>query len=546
MAQTSDSVTAMRRMAPKAQRFAPGPPPEDALDSGDYEPTAALMQWADEVKRVAQQEWQLQASSALVDFPLQVIFAALYAQYNNDVQTLIQRAGTAGENSRLSRVLGEAFARRNWSVATARKYATVVKRILGLLSLPDGFVSSLRLVCVKRAVCSKALGKYGKLPTDDPARVRVESWIEALRDGTRNSSDLSLRNVIQFYGNVCLPALGLELRSWPADAAAHVRAWLQAKPDTLRTIVGQGASACVKASRLQFLLKDICGVDVDVPVPKKRHLSAVGEDEGNDGHDVHRISPEHLELLHVESKKTLRDEVLFVLMLTTGLRVGGVTKIVTRNVAEVKNGQFIIKPTGKTKEKGNKFASFVIGPQLRDVLARWLAYGRPADDGPYLFPGQQRGCHLSTETIRASFAQLCRNCNIEGPQCHPHALRHTHAHMLLECGNSAETVSKCLNHSSVDTTQKFYLRESAAEVQGRCRMPWMKMETDAEKEQRALSALPAFLQPQAAPSRKPALPPGITAEKLSRRQANKEMMMQFTGRAPPSTGSSGIGALPQE
>lgn len=532
---------ATKRMAPKAPRFSLGPPPEDDVDTGDYEPTAALMKWADHVKNIAQEEWQIPASSALVESPLQVIFAALYAQYSNSVEVLLKRAGMAGESTRLSRALAEACAKRSWSIASARKYATNIKRILTLLPLPAGFVSSLRIVSVQRAPPpSKALGKYGKLSADDPIRRRVEDWIDSLREGTRNSSDLSIRNIIQFYSNVCLPALGLDLGCWPDDPAVHVRARLETQPDTMRTIVGPGATAKVKAMRLQFFLRNICGLDEDIPMPKKRRLCIDGEgpDEGDDGHDIHRISPEHLDLLYAESKKILRDETLFILMLTTGLRVGGVTKIVTRNVAEVQNGSFIVKPIGKTKEKGNKFATFVIGPQLRDVLARWLDHGRPADDGPYLFPGQQRGSHLSTETIRANFARLCRDCGIEGEQCHPHALRHTHAHMLLACGNSAEAASKCLNHSNVATTQQFYLRESAAEVQGRCRMPWMKMETEVEKEQRALSTLPTFLQPQDASSRAPSratvLSPKAAAEKDARRQANKQRLLQFTGRASSS------------
>lgn len=57
-----------------------------------------------------------------------------------------------------------------------------------------------------------------------------------------------------------------------------------------------------------------------------------------------------------------------------------------------------------------------------------------------------------------------------------------------------EAVSKCLNHSSTSTTQKFYLSESAAEVQARCNLPWARMETESEKRKRALDSLPTFLK----------------------------------------------------
>ena len=166
---------------------------------------------------MAQNEWGIPPMSALVDSPLDVIFAAFYAAYGNSLATFLRAASAAGENARFSRALSEACCRRKWSVPTVRKYATNIKRILGLLPLPEGFVTSLRIVREERPSISKALGKYGKLPGDDPARLRVEEWISALRDRTRCGSELSLRNVVQFYGNVCLPNLNLELGRWPDD-----------------------------------------------------------------------------------------------------------------------------------------------------------------------------------------------------------------------------------------------------------------------------------------------------------------------------------------
>ena len=76
-------------------------------------------------------------------------------------------------------------------------------------------------------------------------------------------------------------------------------------------------------------------------MPRKRQRPE-GEADDDDGHDVHRISSEHLQQLYEEAKKDPLDELLFMLMLTTGLRVGGVTKVLTRNVAEVKNGQLVV------------------------------------------------------------------------------------------------------------------------------------------------------------------------------------------------------------
>ena len=69
---------------------------------------------------------------------------------------------------------------------------------------------------------------------------------------------------------------------------------------------------------------------------------------------------------------------------------------------------------------------------------------------------------------------MCRAQGLVGKQYHPHSLRHSYAHILLETGNSVDVVAKCLNHSSSAVTEQFYLVESAVEVNARANIPWMK------------------------------------------------------------------------
>jgi len=44
-------------------------------------------------------------------------------------------------------------------------------------------------------------------------------------------------------------------------------------------------------------------------------------------------------------------------------------------------------------------------------------------------------------------------------------------HILLEVGNSVENISKLLGHASSETMEKYYLRESAAQVVQRANIP---------------------------------------------------------------------------
>ena len=289
----------------------------------------------------------------------------------------------------------------------------------------------------------------------------------------------------------------------------------------LEGIIGKGAGAREKATRLQFLLRDILGASVSVPAaPLKRRRE---ETEDDCGQDLHRISSEDLQRIHEEARKNQLDELLFMLMLTTGLRVGGVAKLKINNVADVKNGKYLLRATGRTLEKGSKMASFILCPEVNRLLLAWLTNGRPADCGPYVFPGATAASHIAMSNIRRRFKDLCKRCGLTGTEFHPHALRHTNAHILLECGNSADVVSKCLNHSNVAVTQQFYLKESAAEVQARCNAPWQRAETEAERSQRALDALPSFLQSGATSST--AAPSVLETERKARRRETKKQLL---------------------
>ena len=498
----------------------PSLPPEEEED--EVTMTSELMAFTQAVRRRAVENWKLPSDSALVSAPLDNLFAVLRSNYRNSLVELQQRATRASENVRLSQALAEAIGSHKWSVATARKYATSLKRILDMLELPVGFVESMRLVPTQRSAPVAALGKYTHLPEGDPMRVRLEEWVELLRSGTRNRSSEGIRAILRFFCNACLPALGLSLESWPDGSTTHVSKWVAAHPGAIEGIIGQGAGAREKATRLQFLLQDILGANVPMPTPPRKRRREETEDDC--GRDLHRISSEDLQRIHEEARKNQLDELLFMLMLTTGLRVGGVAKLKTSNVTDVKTGKYVLRAEGRTLEKGNKMASFIICPEVGRLLITWLASGRPADCGPYVFPGATAASHIAMSNIRRRFKDLCKRCGLTGTEFHPHALRHTNAHILLECGNSADVVSKCLNHSNVAVTQQFYLKESAAEVQARCNAPWQRAETEAERSQRALDALPPFLQSGPASRTGAASSTMETERKARRREAKKQLL----------------------
>ena len=80
-----------------------------------------------------------------------------------------------------------------------------------------------------------------------------------------------------------------------------------------------------------------------------------------------------------------------------------------------------------------------------------FAYGTYNADG-YVCVRPDSGRRVSTSDLRY-FNDWCKTTFGHGST---HSLRHTHATMLLEAGESLESVSKRLGHSSIVTTSKYY------------------------------------------------------------------------------------------
>jgi integrase len=185
---------------------------------------------------------------------------------------------------------------------------------------------------------------------------------------------------------------------------------------------------------------------------------------------------------------------MYMILITTGMRVGGLAQIKIEHVAIMMTNDVEIKQSGRTIEKGKKWFTFMMNEQVRTLMYDWIVNHRPADPSPYVFPGQCASrCHITTTTIRNVFQGWCKAAGLTGKEFHPHALRHSYAHILLESGNTVDVVSKLLNHSSTKVTEQFYLKENASEVAERANIPWLVKENKKKRQ-----IVPAFLVQQTA------------------------------------------------
>ena len=432
--------------------------------------------------------WGFNASQVKMSF--QLLDTLLEKHYDYSMDSLVSKSKTPSESTRCSQSLALVAGEFNWSDATLQKYMRLLKLILKQTTADINFINGLRIIKEQQPF-NRVLGKkFERLDLKDPQRVMLEDWIEKLRAGTQNKSELSLRNVVSFYLNTCLPKLDLTVAALVEDPEPDVSSKFDDAGVMIISICGeaQKPDASKKARWLSFLLRVILKSSVIIPDErlKNSYFTQTITTEEDDGSDFHRITSKDLDAIHHECARNPKHELLFLLMITTGLRVGATAQILIRNVADVSANEIKVRPQGRTKEKGNKCVTFVMTEKVQAQVHDWLAKSRPADTSAYLFPGKSGG-HISTDARRKIFKDACQRAGLRGKEFHPHALRHSFAHLLLETGNSVDVVSKCLNHASSSVTEKFYLKENAAQVVERANIPWMQTGKRKEPE------LPNFL-----------------------------------------------------
>ena len=433
----------------------------------------------------------------MFDRTLRLVYEVARSTYGGSVATMVESSMDAGENARCSAATAELAASFKWSLCTTRKYFGAMKAMFAHLDFDEGFVRTFRLMRDPVA-WNKALPmRYGTLKEGHPLRQKLESWTDAVRENSGARSDVTVRHIIKFYLSTCLPRLGLDVESVrerdPRTATQVTETLRDAAVVEGICASRQSKVATRKAKWLKLLVQDVFLSDATTPdaylkKQRLRHAWGAGGEE-DDGSDKHRIRARDLDAIYDESVKDPKNELLFLLMITTGLRIGGVSRIQIRHVAEIQDKRYKVKSQGRTKEKGGKWVSFMLTTRVQELVLHWLTKLRPADRTQYLFPG--RFGHIATATIRGRFGSMCRARRLQGRQFHPHALRHSYAHILLEMGNPIDVVSKALNHSSSAVTEQFYLRESAVEVHARANIPWMKGAENGPK--RTEDIVPKFL-----------------------------------------------------
>jgi integrase/recombinase XerC/integrase/recombinase XerD len=163
-----------------------------------------------------------------------------------------------------------------------------------------------------------------------------------------------------------------------------------------------------------------------------------------------------LERIPASTPLEMRDRALFELAYSSGLRA---EELVDLDVISIEFDAEQVRVEGK----GAKTRFVPTGePALRSIAA-YLERARPAlcnaDADPALFLSKS-GKRLSTSDVRRRLRVWARHASTQ-TGVHPHALRHSFATHLLECGADLRAIQEMLGHASISTTQVYTRVESA-------------------------------------------------------------------------------------
>lgn len=146
--------------------------------------------------------------------------------------------------------------------------------------------------------------------------------------------------------------------------------------------------------------------------------------------------------------------VLMSLAYGCGLRIG---EIVTLKAGHIDSAQHIIRVV---QSKGRKDRNVMLSDEMLSLLRQWWKVRSKRDDAGvvaedlWLFPGRDRGRHLTARQFSRLFHESAEAANITKPVT-VHSLRHSFATHLLEDGTDIRHIQALLGHTKLDTTARY-------------------------------------------------------------------------------------------
>jgi site-specific recombinase XerD len=140
---------------------------------------------------------------------------------------------------------------------------------------------------------------------------------------------------------------------------------------------------------------------------------------------------------------------LIMILYSSGLRVGEVVKL---RPEDLDRDRGVVRVRGG---KGRKDRYSLLSALAVKAVDRHLAL-KGEEEGPWLFPGEKPGSHLSTRSVQKVVARARAKARI-AKMVTPHTLRHSFATHLLEGGTELRYFQELLGHAASRTTEVYTL-----------------------------------------------------------------------------------------
>lgn len=148
---------------------------------------------------------------------------------------------------------------------------------------------------------------------------------------------------------------------------------------------------------------------------------------------------------------SLRNELLFVLGINTGLRISDILSLTIRDVLFDNNRSHIEVREKKTKKK----RTIALNKKVRRLIQRYLELERSAaKENEPLFPSQKGGKPISRQHAHYILNQAAKSIGIS-ERIGTHSLRKTFGYFAYKQGIDLAMIQKLLNHSSQSETLRY-------------------------------------------------------------------------------------------
>jgi len=288
----------------------------------------------------------------------------------------------------------------------------------------------------------------------------VEHFVQYLR-GEKNASEHTISNYLMDIRQF------VEL-TWGEEAKPPYR-WIEAdrfaarkfvvffqKLEMAPTTTGRKLSAL--RSFYKFLVREEYVPDnpfVGLPLPKKGHYlpTVLSVKEVTQLLEApHQMAAAKKPTTIFQEYMPVRDTAILEVLYSTGMRIG---ELVGMKESQVDILSGIVSVLGKGKKERlcplGRPAEIALQNALSMRSEVWNSLGQKGNPRNVIFLNKNGGA-ISARSVERMMKKVVAYCGLK-PGVSPHALRHSFATHLLDCGADLRSVQELLGHASLSTTQ---------------------------------------------------------------------------------------------